>query len=847
MVRMDGADSNNQQTNQDVFGRSLFYGDACKVVHQYGAYYEVLAGTAYVAGIRFFYPGMQELLIEEVPNKIWLDVSWPSDSMLDREPAVDTIVSEDDLKDYIDSKDVAHFLKRISEVSSSRDLKENRVLSVKEKKYISRDQAKISDNFSVEKIVIIDLDNAPYERISEDEADQYFDEAKFQDVSGQWWGVDNSNGVMLKWFGAKNVTEYELSFDSYLLAQKAISLFGNLVISGGCFYFSKTVSINRSCKITGNALIYIGSDAFYIYGDDENEYAITQEITSFSEMEVHANTGLKQGDYAFIHSDVNCLSKDALNMQLGSSTSSDPRSWFGEFIIVKSNNNGILKLVSPLVFNNYKIQPLDNSGARQKSTVKKINFVEVEVAGLSFKRINHGYSTIHIIYGKDCLVYDCTFLNDKNAGSSVIYEKSLNSEVKNCKFKLDENTIIKYGNVNPSAEEYYLFNMVKMISSQGCAVSNSEFWHGTQNVDVTYRDSPSINCMIVNNKVYYARHNMLTSHSGNIGTVFDGNIGMNVWRGISARSRQETVTNNTIIGFQGIPYHEDTQNVTYAVAITEGYSINTSVNNNRMSGFERLLWVNNYSARETGHDYYRIYVSGNTFGYCKHSIVIYKRLYERKTVQSSFVIANNVFYSYASSPVRIESAYVNQVEVLCNSFLDTPSDNTHIVRTNGNCLGIKIAHNTFPESLKIAWIKEISDEELGEDSPQGSKTQSIGNLITNNMLINGWTYGNEGVSQGGFSPHLPNTKYVRIDESDFILKCDTVETIRLGAQTPTTISAFEGGTENQIITFIGNSSANTVTIKNTDKIKTKTSEDIILGHFETARFIKYTNDVWVEI
>ena len=64
MVRMDGADANTQQTNQDVFGRSLFYGDACKVVHQYGAYYEVLAGTAYVAGIRFFYPGMQELLID---------------------------------------------------------------------------------------------------------------------------------------------------------------------------------------------------------------------------------------------------------------------------------------------------------------------------------------------------------------------------------------------------------------------------------------------------------------------------------------------------------------------------------------------------------------------------------------------------------------------------------------------------------------------------------------------------------------------------------------------------------------------------------------------------------------
>ncbi len=113
MVRMDGADANTRQTNQDVFGRSLFYGDACKVVHQYGAYYEVLAGEAYVAGIRFFYPGMQELLIEEVPNKVWFDVSWPSEPMNHRKAVIDIILSKEDLKDYVENG-IQHYLEIIS-------------------------------------------------------------------------------------------------------------------------------------------------------------------------------------------------------------------------------------------------------------------------------------------------------------------------------------------------------------------------------------------------------------------------------------------------------------------------------------------------------------------------------------------------------------------------------------------------------------------------------------------------------------------------------------------------------------------------------------------------------------
>ena len=122
MVRMDGADERERQSTEDVFGRQLFYGDACKVVQQYGHYYEVLAGIGYVAGIRFSYPGMQELLIDEedLPTSVWLDISILSDAITDIHPIVQIVVSDENLVDYLDEDGVYHFLEKISQLEQKK-------------------------------------------------------------------------------------------------------------------------------------------------------------------------------------------------------------------------------------------------------------------------------------------------------------------------------------------------------------------------------------------------------------------------------------------------------------------------------------------------------------------------------------------------------------------------------------------------------------------------------------------------------------------------------------------------------------------------------------------------------
>ena len=116
-ARMIGTDNRARQMTQDVFGRQLFYGDACKVVHKSGDTYEVLPGTGYVAGIRFDYPG-KTIRIAEKPTAVWLDLSQQGNSMSDIQPVVEVVVSDEKQSDRIDAGGIQHYLEKIAEIES---------------------------------------------------------------------------------------------------------------------------------------------------------------------------------------------------------------------------------------------------------------------------------------------------------------------------------------------------------------------------------------------------------------------------------------------------------------------------------------------------------------------------------------------------------------------------------------------------------------------------------------------------------------------------------------------------------------------------------------------------------
>ena len=104
---------------EDIIGRKLFYNDACKIEKKAGYSYEVLPGVGYVAGIKFDFLGINDFEIKNYPIKVWVDVYKASTVESKFNSEVKVIVSNDDLKDYVDEFGVNHYIEIISNIDSS--------------------------------------------------------------------------------------------------------------------------------------------------------------------------------------------------------------------------------------------------------------------------------------------------------------------------------------------------------------------------------------------------------------------------------------------------------------------------------------------------------------------------------------------------------------------------------------------------------------------------------------------------------------------------------------------------------------------------------------------------------
>ena len=115
-ARMNGIDERGRQIRLDTFGRQLFYRDTCKVTKDSGGYYNIASGPAgIVAGIKFPFTG-KRILIESLPNKVWLDISQQGNALSDIQTIVEVIVSSNDLVDYKDAEGRQHYVEKIATV-----------------------------------------------------------------------------------------------------------------------------------------------------------------------------------------------------------------------------------------------------------------------------------------------------------------------------------------------------------------------------------------------------------------------------------------------------------------------------------------------------------------------------------------------------------------------------------------------------------------------------------------------------------------------------------------------------------------------------------------------------------
>lgn len=440
----------------------------------------------------------------------------------------------------------------------------------------------------------------------------------------------------------------QLALNEAIASGKPLLLNGNY-----CFFTAIEATTSKKVVITGSGAIHHKSGAFKLSGVVGPEIDTTVSITDFNATSISLAdaSGFNPNDLGIIHSATMCLSEDAGSMQLGIATAGGAPSWFGEFFRVNGKAGNTINLTTPLVFNSYRTTPQPNSGARTKTTVKKVTPVRGSISGnLTFLREGNATTAVEINYG-DGFAVKGRFYNGKIAGSAVVFKYCYMCEVgPDSYFNIDADTPINFGSVvwpagSVSAGDYYNFNSVKTISSQMCGCSGALFENTSQTFDITYDQMPSIGCYFKGNKVMFARHNMATSHGGNYANMFDSNLGFACWRGIASRSREDSITNNRIYGFRRFPTNPNTSGDTYGIGLTEGFTIGNTVIGNYISGFLRDVYINAGSSRGPGLDYMRITVESNRMSYCRHHVDIDLSAPSVKGTESGISIAHNQFDS----------------------------------------------------------------------------------------------------------------------------------------------------------------------------------------------------------
>lgn len=230
-ARTNGIDERARKSNEDVFGRQLFFGDTCKVVADGGEYYKVLAGEkAYVAGIEFGFEGKRILIDEgDLPTSVWVDVSQKGNAMSDIQPVIEVVVSNEDLIDHVDNDGVFHYLEKIAifqdNILDVRQYTEQGTVIRKDQTqpvtYSSLSDAASEDNTNREYIRAGDNLSSIYKRSSQQDFDSVPDDERFKDPKGNLFVIDSRYDTTFKTIATLKNAKGLNSGDAICLSERA--------------------------------------------------------------------------------------------------------------------------------------------------------------------------------------------------------------------------------------------------------------------------------------------------------------------------------------------------------------------------------------------------------------------------------------------------------------------------------------------------------------------------------------------------------------------------------------------------------------------------------------------------
>ena len=216
------------------------------------------------------------------------------------------------------------YIKTVLEVSnaSAVELKIDPAIVLASREYADRrqvfyktiGQAKKKSDSEIDRIVVTELDDAPFFQVSEDLAGSFPDAAKFQSDDGQWWAIYIDGLCSVKWFGAIG----DGVADDTSSIQIALNVCESVYFPTGKYKVTEQLVSNKDNQtVTGiNAVIdgtqmkkgstYTENSVFLFTGSECSvEYSLRHDLPVNSVSVSIGAHEFKKGDYVLIKSSRN--------------------------------------------------------------------------------------------------------------------------------------------------------------------------------------------------------------------------------------------------------------------------------------------------------------------------------------------------------------------------------------------------------------------------------------------------------------------------------------------------------------------------------------------------------------
>lgn len=432
----------------------------------------------------------------------------------------------------------------------------------------------------------------------------------------------------------------------------ALSECDSVYLPAGTYRMS-SVTVPSGKTVYGDGddtVIYpLGTTVFEITGTVGEEIKLSEHMPDFSDtIKLTKSAGAQAGDLIYLMSQRNCtiLEDCTYDWVLGRSYKSGTACFYAEFLTVAEVSDGgkTLRATTNTVFPFYRADGTQESVPRKPAgtvsdypymrdaaTVRLVSLAH-DVVIRDLKVIECTGSAVVGSWMRDCRIERVTICSEEKSAPKAGFcllrlSEALDCEVKDCSFLIPQKPAVSLHQKSANYGDYNIARITRSYRSgfDGCY---SDFSTHAFLIGKAHKKGTSYGCYVKNCTAENAIWDGIYVSGGCYNTVITGNTVKNSGRGIVVAGRKNYIADNDItlsLSPQTDYYYVRRESGgTAGIALIEGCSVDSVVENNRVSEATTAFLVRDGYEETNIFEYGNITIRNNTVTDCVRAVMVYR-------------------------------------------------------------------------------------------------------------------------------------------------------------------------------------------------------------------------------